>query len=383
MSEIKFIVINTEDRWRMGKEITEQETIELKKDKPINLEISNEGLSLKLGSKQGTYVTNGIDSTIADCIWHRLVMDAHYTEGARVEVAYAIADEDIKDMQELQNKWSDLLINPKDVLIVGQRGKYIWLRIAISLSDAGIKAPTIKSVKLYFPRETYLRYLPAIYQEDLLSRDFLERYLSVFETVLTKFETSIEDVPRFFDVLGTPPEFLPWLSTWLGTVQDENWPEDKWREFLSRAVELYKQRGTPKGLGELIKIYSGKYPIIVERGLLKCENNEFGKVLDRLFGCLYSFCVLVQPDQVKTETDRKVLKRIVDVEKPAHTCGGLVVIEPWIRLDWHSYLGINTTLNRPKHDMRIGKAVLPINTVVIGEPLNTICKNNLNVKGEG
>jgi len=226
--------------------------------------------------------------------------------------------------------------------------------------------PVVKSVKLYFPRVTYLRYLPEIYQEEPKSREFLERYLSVFETILTALEQNIGDTPRIFDAFGTASGFLPWLSTWLGAVKDENWDDDKWREFLSRAATLYKQRGTSVGLSELIKLYSGKYPIIVERSLLKCEDTEYSRLLTRIFGCAYSFCVLVEPDQVKTEKDRKVLKRMVATEKPAHTLGGLVVLEPWIRLDWHCYLGKNSFLNIPLNT-RVCEAVLSVSTILEAE----------------
>ncbi len=170
----------------------------------------------------------------------------------------------------------------------------------------------------------YLDYLPSVYQEDRVSRDFLERYLSIFENILSRLESQIEDVPRLFDAKETPNKFLPWLSTWVGAFRDENWPEEKWRQFLSRAVELYRKRGTKAELNELIKIYTGRKPLaIIERALLKGDNQE---VLDRLFGDKYSFCVVLWSDQVKTETDWKVITRIIDSEKPAHTKGSIAVI---------------------------------------------------------
>ena len=170
----------------------------------------------------------------------------------------------------------------------------------------------------------YIEYLPGIYQEDRVNRDFLERYLSIFESILSRLESKIEDVPRLFDAKETPEKFLPWLSTWVGAFKDENWPEEKWRQFLSRAAELYRKRGTKAELNELIKIYTGRKPLaIIERALLKGDNPQ---VLDRLFGDKYSFCVVLLADQVKTETDWKVITRIIDSEKPAHTKGSFAVV---------------------------------------------------------
>ena len=178
-------------------------------------------------------------------------------------------------------------------------------------------------------------------------------------------------MPQLFDAKETRSDFLPWLSTWLGAVKDENWPEDKWRIFLSRAVELYKKRGTKAELEEIIEIFSGAPPVaIIEPVLLKYDNQDLEVVLDRLFGGKYSFCVLLTLNQVKTDTDRKVIKRIIDSEKPAHTQGGLAVIEDRLRLDWHTYLEINTYLSEPKAEMIVGKAVVPLTTVITSEGEN-------------
>jgi len=312
-----------------------------------------------------------IDSGIPGCIWYRLVLDADVPEDAQAEISYAITDEDVQDTSELQDKWSEPLVNPRDVMIIGPRGRYLQLRIVVSTNDKNDSVPPIKGIRLYYSPATYLKHLPAVYQEDPLSRDFLEEYLSIFETVLANLESRIEDVPRLFDVKETPNEFLSWLSTWVGTVKDENWSEGKWREFLSRAAELYKYRGTKEEINEIIKIYTGTHPLaIVERVLLKCTSPYLTKVLNLLFGGPYSFCVLLEPEQVKTEKDRKVVLRIIESEKPAHTCGGFAIIEQRIRLNWHTYLGKNTCLSEPKAEMILGKAILSLTSVLPSPPLS-------------
>jgi len=321
--------------------------------------------SIKKPLKKEEIIKN--DSTIIQCLWYRLVMDADLPEGTHATIAYAITDEDIekKDIKKLDTNWSQSLTNPKDVLIVGPRGQYLWLKIILSVDESKAKTPVIKNVKLYFSAPTYLEHLPAIYQEDPLSQGFLERYLSIFETVLANIESQIDCVPQLYDVEETRSDFLPWLSTWLGAVKDENWPEDKWRVFLSWAVELYNKRGTKAEIEKIIEIFSGDPPVaIIEPGLLKYENQGLKAVLDRLFGGHHSFCVLLTPNQVKTQTDRRVIKRIIDAEKPAHTRGGFAVIEDMLRLDWHTYLDKNSYLSEPKAEMILGKAVVSRSTVL-------------------
>ena len=324
-----FLVINKKENWEGGKD--------------ENLEVSEKGLHIKPGYRHGSYVIR-MDSTLKSCRWHKLVLDADIPENTRVEVSYITTDDDAP-LAELPKGWSEPLLNPKDALINGE-GRYIWLRVA--LFGNGKTSPVVRSVKVYFPRKSYLRYLPAVYQEDQASRDFLERFLSLFETILMNLESSIEDIPRFFDPKSTPSEFLSWLSTWLGAIRDENWEEEKWREFLSKAVEFYKKRGTREGISELIKLYTGKYPIIVERFQLHCADEEFVEVLDKLFGCSYSFCVLLKPNQVRSRRELNVVRRIVEAEKPAHTHGGVVQLRQFIRLDGHTYIGMNSVLCRPR-----------------------------------
>ncbi len=255
-------------------------------------------------------------------------------------------------------------MNQKHVPIDASKGQWLLLKITLTSNKTG-KYPKITSLKAYFSSINYLNYLPAFYQEDPVSLDFLKRYLAVFETVLQKIENQIEETPKQIDAKQTSSEFLPWLSTWVGAVKDENWPENKWREFLSRAAILYRHRGTKKELEEIISIYTGKPPVeIVERALLKTGNKEYQTLLDTLFGDKYSFCVLLRKHQAKTETDRKVIERIIESEKPAHTVGGYVVLENKIYLDWHTYLGLNTYLIERIAQMYVGKANVSINTVI-------------------
>ena len=79
-------------------------------------------------------------------------------------------------------------------------------------------------MRVYYPRLSYLRYLPAVYQQDPVSQEFLERFLSMFETVFSGLEATIERIPEVFDPELTPDEFLDWLAQWLDLGIEEDWP---------------------------------------------------------------------------------------------------------------------------------------------------------------
>jgi phage tail-like protein len=106
----------------------------------------------------------------------------------------------------------------------------------------------------------YLQYLPAIYEDDA----FMGRFLMLFESFWGPIERQIDSLPFYFDPRMTPPEFLPWLASWIDLVLDEQWPEERRRQLLRSAVPLYRKRGTQKGLEDYLEIYAGTRPEVVE-----------------------------------------------------------------------------------------------------------------------
>jgi phage tail-like protein len=315
----------------------------------------------------GTFISGAFDSNEHGCRWHKLILDALIPDKTQIDVYYYISDEE----ELLGHKWSKLAtfrspdVNLRDALIRGPAGRYLWLKLELTSTDE-YKTPKIDSVETYFPRISYLRYLPAVYQEDAISSDFLERYLSLFETFLGDTDVTIGGVHKYFDAEATPGEFLSRIATWVAAVFDESWQEDKKRKFLQSAVELYKKRGTKEGLEELIEIYTGDAPMIVEnlqlykkdadgQFVLRCEeSDELEAVFKKLFGdpAPFNFCVLLKPNQNDIESQLKAVKRIIALEKPVHTSAEVTVLQPWIYLDLHTYLGVNTYLS--KQVMQLG-----------------------------
>ena len=149
------------------------------------------------------------------------------------------------------------------VLFDQDSGRYLWLKIGMSgLSPRATAA--VRELRVYYPRLSYLRYLPAAYQEDKSSREFLERFLSMFETVFSDLESTIEKLPVLYDPGHTPPEFLDWLAQWLDVAVEEDWSVEVKRRLISEASRLYERKGTPAGLADFIEIVTGRRPLIRE-----------------------------------------------------------------------------------------------------------------------
>ncbi|MBI1298822.1 hypothetical protein GC175_28140 [bacterium] len=105
-----------------------------------------------------------------------------------------------------------------------------------------------------------LQYLPSIFQErvDAERPSFLDGFLLPFDQVLAALEALLVELDVKFSPAMTPADdFLPWLASWVALVLDEEWDLDRRRRLLSEAVELYRWRGTGRGIKRYLEIYSG------------------------------------------------------------------------------------------------------------------------------
>lgn len=149
------------------------------------------------------------------------------------------------------------------VLFRNQTKRYVWLKLELSGLSPGAKA-AVREMRVYYPRLSYLRYLPAVYQEDPASREFLQRFLSMFETVFSGLEATVGKIPQLFDPEYTPKEFLDWLAQWLDLGMEEDWSSEIKSRLIRKAASLYQKKGRPDGLAEFIEIVTSKRPLIQE-----------------------------------------------------------------------------------------------------------------------
>lgn len=153
-------------------------------------------------------------------------------------------------------------------------------------------------------------YLPALYQED----EFAQQWLSALDEVLAPIFSSIDNFSAYLDPRLAPADFLDWLATWMGLVSDETWPVERRRAFVSRASDLYRMRGTVKGLSAHVQIFSGGEVEIVEHGGTSWSATN-GGVLPGSAG--YDMVVrVVVADPSTVDTAR--LDALVAAAKPAH-----------------------------------------------------------------
>ncbi|UFJ38946.1 phage tail protein [Brevibacillus humidisoli] len=340
------------------------------------------------GQAEGVYLSASFDSTQAETIWHRLTLTADIPGDTQIRVSYiaadhkhvTAADRTIPDLDQLIRDpdtpfaeklrlldplWSTPLINPRDALFFEAKGRYLWLKI--ELMGSKYHTPQLQKLHVYFPRTSYLSYLPGVYQENEASRDFLERFFALFGGFLEGMDEQIEHVSRYFDVDTVPSDFLAWLAAWLGIVVDDRWPKQQVRELIRQAPELYRLRGTRYGIERIIELYLGEKPLIVEPFQLKRMRQMMpvAPLVKQLYGDdPYTFSVLVRQERLGSEKERMIVQRLLEEQKPAFTEAKLVVLQPWMYLDQHTYLGINTYLSEPSLMLLDNKSVIPSDTLL-------------------
>jgi len=366
----------------------------------------------------GTYCSGPLDSKTYQCVWHRVWVRGDVPAGTAVKVD-TFTSEAPKGADEIAaipaSRWSTGQLHTSttskdwDCLIQSPAGRYLYLRLTLT-SDGSI-SPRIRKVKVYYPRSSSIQYLPAVYRADELSGDFLDRFLSIFDTLRGRTSGTITDIAHYFDAEATPAnkpgagadDFLAWLGTWLGMTLKNGWPVEKRRRLLLNAHRLYALRGTPEGLRLHIRLYAGVEPRILEmfrlRRWLSVDESTLGNnstvsgesplsrlqlgsnstiggfqlidygdpKLDLFNKYAYQFLVVVPRWPGAGMADQQSLEQIIEIAKPAHTLATFQWAEPKLRVGLQALVGVDTVIGRYPVGVIEGQGKLGYDTV-LGNP---------------
>jgi len=330
--------------------------------------------------QDGFFYSRTLDNGEFESAWHRLALEGSIPPKSCVEVFYFTSDnQNLKAAHDatlasnasaqekaaaIENRiiWRQKQVfigadfeEQPDFLFDPNKGRFLWFKLRLVTFDHRTR-PTINSVRIDYPRLSYLRYLPPVYREDPVSAAFLERFLSMFETILGGLDQEIDELFRYFDFSLTPKEFLPWLASWVNLSFDDDLPEDRVRRFIQKSASLFNRKGTPEALIEFLEIYTGRPVFLTEhtRGLkpLVLGSADFklgrGAVLlapgpkgmsvgdttvvgysairDRIsdadepfLSTARRFTVVIDMNSDDFQKLEGTLQRIVDEQKPAHT----------------------------------------------------------------
>ncbi|MDB5812212.1 MAG: hypothetical protein JWN94_4334 [Betaproteobacteria bacterium] len=219
----------------------------------------------------GTYRSEALDSRIAQCQWHRVILKGDLPQGTRIgvrtftsEVVYS------KDELDQFGAWQSAAAAQSldgdaqwDCLVRSVPGRYLWLELELSGNSAA--TPMIESIVIEFPRISLRRLLPAVFGTEPVSADFTDRFLALYDTTFRSLEHEVDAGARLYDAGSAPAtpltprglDFLSWLASWVGLTFDRNWDVATRRRLLKSAGTLFDKRGTRAGLREQLLLLLG------------------------------------------------------------------------------------------------------------------------------
>ncbi len=174
-------------------------------------------------------------------------------------------------------------------------------------------------------QSSYLEYLPAFFRDD----ENMGRFLFIFEDTLQPIENTVDNLALYFDPSLTSEPLLDWLASWLGLVLDSAWPIERRRELVKSAAELYRWRGTKRGLSEYLRIYTGSTPEISEHiaGMRLDRDTRLGVNTQLGSSGKGSHFTVILDIGSSSEVNVNTVKAIIEAQKPAHAAYTLRVIQ--------------------------------------------------------
>ena len=370
--------------------------------------------------KYGVWISRWLDSEIYNCQWRLIELSIQaLPPGSRIVVKTRTSNDAQSDAEVLANfsgiasigSWRETapIVGPAqlreeepldrhiDLLVPSGPGRFIEL--LIELTGNGLSTPVIGSLRLRFPRESLLQYLPAIYSSPEEQRHFLDCLLEIMQTTWSDIERQLETFQRFLDPDSVRPEAMAYVASWLDLRLEGTWTAEENRRLLQATPGLRARWGTAEGMRRWLQVYLAKLggidkdtlemagiPALVEsfverrRLMLGREDladlsaaeglwspsverrfqvgvfDREGEVelvstgdpqLDVFRRYAHSFRVYVPAAWVRTPDDEALIRRAIEMQKPAHTIYELVLVEPRFLIGEQSTIDLDTVIGAP------------------------------------
>ena len=362
-------------------------------------------------SSDGYWMSQPLDSSIYNCSWHRIEMTLpQLPPGTRIDVqVFAYKTLDLAPLSARDSRWittysvvapiqppPDPLKPAKprvdEFLIQAAAGQF--LSMLVKIHGDGFATPVVQELRVHFPRESYLAYLPPLFSANEPMRHFLDSFLSVFQTEWDEFDQHVDDSTGLFDPAAVPEGVaMTYLASWLSLSLEGAWTGEQNRLLLEAAPKIQPIRGTAAALQAYVAVYLANFAgvssdVLAKTGfpaflegfrerqylMLSQSSSKLGhaqplwsdSVVKRLqFGGLaqegqvdlvstgdpqgdffqqsaHRFCVYVPAAWVHTAEQESFLRRAIEAEMPAHLRYDLCLVEAGFRVGIQSTVGFDT-----------------------------------------
>lgn len=347
--------------------------------------------------RAGEWVGAVLDSRIYRCVWDRVRLDlAALPPGTSVSVETTTSDTpDVGEWTAAGTRTgrphapaAPPLSGDVDWPIRSAPGRYLAVRLR--LTGPGRATPLVRAVRAHYPRSSCLEFLPAVFGMDADGKDFLERFLGVFQAEWDALASRVSDLPAYVDPKAVPAGApLGYLAGWVGVPLDQRWTAEQQRAWLLASLAVLRRRGTPAAVTELLATLlateSGVpaggigLPALVEgfriRGRLQVGSTdptplplwspdvvarlrlgayaEVGRARlvstgdpahDLFTQTANSFRVYLPSAWVRTAEDERAVHRLLTAERPATSRYDLDLVEPRLRVAVQSTVGLDTVI---------------------------------------
>ena len=326
-----------------------------------------EGFTLETGGvlrtagdvQQRSIFLAGLDSAQEDCPWGRLSFRADLQGDAVLTVrAYASndfvvlqdgaplpVDAFLLDSAEPPIRKAKLFaaaggikcVGSSDLLLYGQQGRYLWIWIELNGEGDGV----LDRLRVLVPGDNFYRTFPALYQNGQPEDAFFHRYLSIFSSLYSDLQDTVDRLPAYLDLDTAPAEALPIFAQWLGLGRGGNFlPPGDLRRLLRLAPQLIAAKGTRRAIELVVGLFVEEPVYLVEHNLLNRNQLASDSLLygDSPFDCTL---LISRPSD---ELLRARLTFLIDQFKPLRCRVRLIFLGSQGRLDAFSYLDLNACL---------------------------------------
>lgn len=220
---------------------------------------------------------------------------------------------------------------PKTPLQLDYAGQFV-----ATYTTAAGGQPTQQSADfqvLVRPRSLYLDFLPDVYREV----DFVGRFLKIFEQAFEPDVQILNSLWAYLHPRTAPDALIPFLAYWVGWPLTPQLSLATQRRLIAGALQLYRWRGTRRGLRYAIHLFTG-LPLEVEEGEPQIQITELGgrgfvmgetrlgREATMGGGQPYHFVVeLRAPPSAPLDLD--LVRKVIEQEKPAFCSYELYVSE--------------------------------------------------------
>ena len=193
--------------------------------------------------------------------------------------------------------------------------------------DTGKQHREQTTFNLYIrPRSLYLKFLPGIYRDI----DFIGRFLKIFEQSFEPCVHTLDNLWAYLDPIQAPTAILPFLASWVGWEQLPQIGEQRQRQLIKNAMQIYRWRGTRRGLRFYLHLATGlpldeHLPNEADKHIGITESFSKGFVFgeaklgsDAIFGggSRFHFTVYLRSEH-SHQIDEFLVRNVIEQEKPA------------------------------------------------------------------